>query len=217
MDKHLIKRLIDKENPVIFEIGCADGIDTQEFIDVFGDNLFIHCFEPDPRNLDVFINGGERVYKPEFTGPVVGKNIALNNKAVGDYDGKCDFYQTNTIYSSSLKKPNENLTNNWPSIHLQDVIEIESIKIDTYVSQKNIDLIDFIWADVQGGEDLMIMGGFDTFKNKVRYLYTEYSNSESNSYYEKTLFLKDILELLGDGWEIHTDYGNDILLKNTKI
>lgn len=116
----------------------------------------------------------------------------------------------------SLKKPNENLTINWPSIYLQEVIEIESIKLDTYVNEKNIEIIDFIWADVQGGEDLMIKGGTEAFK-KVRYLYTEYSNSESNSYYEKTPFLRDILDLLGEGWEIHTDYGNDILLKNKNI
>lgn len=216
MNKQLIKTLINKENPIIFEIGCADGIDTQEFIDIFGENLDLHCFEPDPRNLDVFINGGERVCKPQFTGPVSGSNISLNNKAVGEIDGNCNFYQTNTIYSSSLKKPNENLTINWPSIYLQEVIEIESIKLDTYVNEKNIEIIDFIWADVQGGEDLMIKGGTEAFK-KVRYLYTEYSNSESNSYYEKTPFLRDILDLLGEGWEIHTDYGNDILLKNKNI
>jgi len=216
MNKQLIKRLINKKNPVIFEIGCADGIDTQEFIDIFGETLDLHCFEPDPRNIDVFINGGMRVCKPEFTGPVRGSNITLNNKAVGEIDGKCNFYQTNTIYSSSLKKPNENLTINWPFIHLQGVIEIESIKLDTYVNRKNIEIIDFIWADVQGGEDLMIKGGAETFK-KVRYLYTEYSNSESNAYYEKTPFLRDIMDLLGEGWEIHTDYGNDILLKNKNI
>ena len=32
MNKQQIKQLINKENPTIFEIGCADGRDTQEFI-----------------------------------------------------------------------------------------------------------------------------------------------------------------------------------------
>jgi len=101
MNKQLIKRLINKKNPVIFEIGCADGIDTQEFIDIFGETLTLHCFEPDPRNLDVFINGGERVCKPEFTGPVRGSNIVLNNKAVGEIDGKCKNINTCKKYISS--------------------------------------------------------------------------------------------------------------------
>jgi FkbM family methyltransferase len=217
MNKQEIKNLIGKDSPIIFEIGCADGIDTQDFIDTFGPDLEIHCFEPDPRNLDVFLNGGERVCNPGFTGPVKGNSISVNSKAVGDIDGKCNFYQTNTIYSSSLKKPNDNLTRNWPQIELQDIMEIDTIRLDTYVAEKNIGIIDFIWADVQGGEDLMIKGGADTFKNKVRYLYTEYAKDEVNSYYDESPHLKDIINLLGENWIIYRDFGSDVLLKNTNI
>lgn len=215
--KQYLKSLIEEQNPVILEIGSADGIDTQEFIELFGSGLTVHCFEPDPRNLDVFINGGLRECKPYFSGPVSGATVFLNAKAVGEIDGKTNFYQTSTIYSSSLKKPNKNLSINWPSIYLQNTLEIESISLDSYVKEKNIQIIDLIWADVQGGEDLMIKGGVDSFKNKVRYLYTEYAKDENNRYYEETPFLKDILELLGDDWIIHTDFGPDVLLKNTKL
>jgi len=34
MDKTRIKELIGKENPTILEIGCADGRDTQDFINL---------------------------------------------------------------------------------------------------------------------------------------------------------------------------------------
>ena len=217
MNKNEIKNLLAKDNPIIFEIGSADGIDTQEFIDTFGVNLEINCFEPDPRNLEVFLNGGERVCKPEFKGPVTGNFVILNKRAVGDSDGKCNFFQTNTIYSSSLKKPNENLKKNWPQIDLQDVLEIESITLDTYVKDNKIEIIDFIWADVQGGKDLMIKGGRETFEKKVRYLYTEYARGEENSYYDGTPFLSDIIDLLGENWEVCRDFGSDVLLKNKNI
>lgn len=217
MNKQEIKSLLGKDNPVIFEIGSADGIDTQEFIDTFGVNLEIHCFEPDPRNLNVFLNGGERVCKPGFDGPVTGNSVFINKKAVGDVDGKCNFFQTSTIYSSSLKKPNDNLKKTWPDIDLQDILEIDSIRLDTYVENNGIQIIDFIWADVQGGEDLMIKGGRETFEKKVRYLYTEYAKNQENSYYEETPFLKDIMDLLGESWEVYRDFGPDVLLRNKNL
>jgi FkbM family methyltransferase len=217
MLKSEIKNLIKKSNPVIFEIGCADGIDTQEFIEEFGPDITLHCFEPDPRNIGVFLNGGERVCKPHFTGPVLGNNIFLNQKAVGNEDGKIVFYQTTTIYSSSLKEPNENLKKTWPEIDLKDKLEIDCIKLDTYVDENKIEMIDFIWADVQGAEDLMKMGGKETFKNRVKYLYTEYSKDESNSFYRGTPFLNDILSLLGEGWSLERDFGPDVLLRNNNI
>jgi tRNA G46 methylase TrmB len=42
MNKQDIYNLINKKNPTIFEIGCADGKDTIEFINTFGDlNIFV--------------------------------------------------------------------------------------------------------------------------------------------------------------------------------
>lgn len=217
MEKREIKKIINKSQPVIFEIGCADGIDTQEFIEVFGPEVILHCFEPDPRNVDIFLNGGERVCKPHFTGPVSGGNIFLNQKAVGDKDGKVFFYQTTTIYSSSLKEPNENLRRTWPEIDIKDKLEIDAVRLDTYVQEAGIEMIDFIWADVQGAEDLMIKGGKETFKNKVKYLYTEYSRDESSSFYKGSPFLRDILDLLGEGWSLERDFGPDVLLRNNSL
>jgi hypothetical protein len=63
----------------------------------------------------------------------------------------------------------------------------------------------------------MIKGGINTFRNKVRYLYTEYAKNESNSYYEGTPYLSDILSLLGENWVLLADFGSDVLLKNNSI
>ena len=52
MDKRKIKELINKNTPTIFEIGCADGKDTQDFINTFSD-LEIYCFEPEPKNIEI--------------------------------------------------------------------------------------------------------------------------------------------------------------------
>jgi FkbM family methyltransferase len=206
MNKHEIKNLINKHNPTIFEIGCADGKDTIEFINVFGE-LNIYCFEPEPKNLEIVKN------------TITYSNHFLFEGVVSDVDGFIEFNQSRTdnpndlSYSGSIKKPKEHLKE-WPFIIFDNQIMVESITLDSFCDKNNIQLIDFIWADVQGAEDLMIKGGFKTFSNKVRFLYTEYSPKE---YYEMSPNKNKILESLGENWEIITDFGSDILLKNKKL
>ena len=49
-----IRSIIRNENPVIVEIGSHYGEDTLRFLETFR-NPTIHCFEPDPRNLEIFL------------------------------------------------------------------------------------------------------------------------------------------------------------------
>ena len=217
MEKREIKRIVGKNNATIFEIGCADGIDTQEFVNEFGKDLILHCFEPDPRNCKVFLEGGYRPINPSFTLPVEGCKIFFNQLAVGKIDGRIKMYQTSTIYSSSIKKPEGILFETWPSIEIKDELEVECVSLDHYVEKNEIGLIDFIWADIQGAEDYLILGGKKTFFDKVRYFYTEYAKNENSKYYENSPLKEDIKKLLGDDWEIIGDNGSDILLVNKKL
>lgn len=206
MKKLEIKNLINKENPIIFEIGCADGGDTLEFINTFSD-LEIYCFEPEPKNIKLV---KEKINYPKHH---------LFEGAISDVNGKLIFNRSRTdnpndlSYSGSIAKPKEHL-NEWPFIKFDEEIVVESITLDTFCIKNNINLIDFIWADVQGAEELMIIGGLESFKNKVRFLYTEYSNKE---YYEGQANLNKIISLLGNNWEVLNDYGSDVLLKNNNI
>jgi FkbM family methyltransferase len=215
MNKIEIKKLINRDNPVIFEIGCADGIDTFEFLEVFGSNSTFYCFEPDNRNAEVFVNGGFRPLNHSLTQGINFNNVIFENKAIGKENGQLIFNQSSTIYSSSLKNPTDKLSQTWPDISFENQLIVDCVTLDKYVSDKNIDVIDFIWADVQGAEDYMIEGGRETFKNKVRYLYTEYANNVE--YYENSPNKEQIRDLLGDNWVIIQDFGSDVLLKNKKF
>ena len=206
MKKEEIKNLVNKPNPTIFEIGCADGKDTIEFINVFGD-LKIYCFEPEPKNIELVkqtIN-----YSNHFLFEGVISNV--NGKVV--FNRSRTDNPTDLSYSGSIKKPKEHL-NEWPFIKFDQEIEVESITLDSFCEKENIDVIDFIWADVQGAEGDLIIGGKNTLDTKVRYFYTEYSNKE---YYDGQLNLARIKELLGDNWEIIADYGSDVLFKNKNL
>jgi FkbM family methyltransferase len=206
MNKLEIKNLINKENPIIFEIGCADGGDTLEFINTFN-NLEIYCFEPEPKNIKLV---KERINYPKHH---------LFEGVISDVNGQLTFNRSRTdnpddlSYSGSIKKPKEHL-NEWSFIKFDEQITVESITLDKFCEDKNIELIDFIWADVQGAEENLILGGLNTLNAKVRYLYTEYSNKE---YYEGQLKLENLLNLMGDNWELVKDFGSDVLLKNKSL
>jgi len=206
MDKNRIKELVNKKNPTIFEIGCADGQDTLEFIRVFGD-VTIHCFEPEPKNIDI------------VKSTVHYSNHNLFEGVVSDFNGELEFNRSRTdnpsdlSYSGSIKKPKEHL-NEWPFIKFDDTIKVNSTTLDKYCEDNNVDIIDFIWADVQGAEESLIVGGKKMFKDKVRYLYTEYSNKE---YYEGQANLAQLTSIIGDNWEVVQDFGTDVLLKNKNL
>ncbi len=206
MNKSEIKNLVNKENPIIFEIGCADGGDTLEFINTFND-LEIYCFEPEPKNIKLV---KERINHPRHH---------LFEGVISDVNGQLTFNRSRTdnpddlSYSGSIKKPKEHL-NEWSFIKFDEQITVESITLDKFCEDKNIELIDFIWADVQGAEENLILGGLNTLNKKVRYFYTEYSNKE---YYEGQLKLDSLLNLLGDNWELIRDFGSDVLLKNKSL
>jgi len=206
MQKQSIRQLINSASPVIFEIGAANGEDTLEFINTFNDlNFKMYCFEPDLRNIDAF---KKRINDPR---------VKLFEMAVGDKDGRAIFNQSADIYnlSSSLKKPNMvNMKATWPLMEFDKTYEVDVITIDTFLQQQNIPLVDFIWADVQGAEDLMINGAKNSLIDKIRFLFTEYSDVE---YYENEPNLNEIKRLMGDTWDIIQIFRADVLLKNRNL
>lgn len=221
MNKQYFKDLINKkENIVLMEIGSAEGTDSLEFVETFSDTQFeLFCFEPDKRNIK------------EFKKRLNFYNVHLFEGAVGNVDGEVDWYtstkskttQEELIYSSSLRAPSGDLYDIWPQFKDAFVKgKINSIKLDTFVESNNIDHIDFVWLDCQGAEDLVIEGGRNTFDNKVKYLYTEYSNREI---YQGEKNLEQILALLPSYEIVHVfpnmgggdTSGGDVMLRNKNV
>jgi len=51
--KEIIKELVSKENPIIFDLGCNDASELDTFLSLFK-NPEIYCFEIDPRAIQKF-------------------------------------------------------------------------------------------------------------------------------------------------------------------
>ena len=199
----------------IVEIGSHFGTDTIELRRILPKSDII-CFEPDPRNINII--------KKNWAGNPIAY---LYEFAVSDFNGKtkfhlssgdCSFWTNDELWSknewsasSSLKKPVKHITVH-PWINFNEEIEVECIKLDDFIPLQN-KVIDFIWMDVQGAEDLVLKGAKNTL-SKTRFLYTEYDNEEL---YENQLNLEGILNILGPDWKVLSIFDNDVLLENITI
>ncbi len=179
------------------ELGAHCGTDT-EWMSALPD-VFIHAFEPDPRN--------QQSPKP---------NVSVRRAAISDRDGRAPFILSKEAWgqewthSSSIKLPKNHLSR-YP-VTFGETIEVDTITLDTCCHQQRISVIDFIWADIQGAEGEMIRGGKQTLA-RTRYLYTEYSDGEL---YEGQITLRDILDLLPE-FRVLELWPDEVLLENRSL
>jgi len=219
MNKNLIKELIKRNDPVFLEIGAGDGTDSREFIKLFNETNFEYfLFEPDQRNISTIIN------------TIHDGRVVLYEGIVGDRTGIVDFYQSTKspstgeelIFSSSMREPTEVLYRTWPQfVGGFAKTTVKSTKLDDFVESMGIERADFVWLDCQGCEDMVIYGGRNTFDNKVKYLYTEYSDRKI---YKDEPTLNNIMSMLPNYKIIETypapksnGLDGDVLLRNMKV
>lgn len=206
ISKKEIKFLLKKENPLILEIGSHNGSDSKEFLEEFS-KIKLFCFEPDPRTIK------------EFKEKIKDKRCKLQKLALSNKKGEIEFYLSENIDdskkgsdSSSLKKPKEHLEK-FPWIKFDKKIKVKTNTLDNWTRKNKIKKIDFIWADVQGAEKELILGGKETLNKKTKYFYTEFYNKEL---YEGQIGLKEILKMLPN-FKVIKIYGNNVLLKNKNL
>lgn len=199
-----IRELIRSESPLILDIGCNDGEHTQMFLDLFP-YARVYAFEPEPIAIDLF---RRRVLDTQ--------RATLITKVVGNVDGDVEFHQSDGRptpgwpgltwhYSGSTRRPKNHLRR-YPWCRFDRKITVRSVRLDSLTFDRTID---FIWADVQGAEADLILGGLETLK-QTRFLYTEFSNEEL---YEGQPTLKQITTCLPD-FDVVEVFDDDVLLKN---
>ena len=205
--KQTIKKLLQKNNPVVLEIGTSTGEDTLAFLREFT-NIKLYCFEPDPRCLEI------------HKSKVNDSRCQLNTIAISDVDGEAEFYQSSGSYegfteysewlqSSSLKTPKNHLeAHSW--CKFENKVIVPTRRLDAWFEENPLDEIDLIWADVQGAEENLIKGGLKTLSH-TKYFYTEYEDDEL---YEGQITLDQIKNLLPNFKAIGY-FGNNVLFKNT--
>ena len=202
-----IQQMLEKEHPILFDVGANCGQTTIEFIQHMP-NADIYCFEPDPRAI--------RKFKILVNSP----KVELIEVAVGAENGNILFHQSSGAehidpqgwdHSGSIRKPKSHLEI-WPWVRFEKDILVPMIRLDDWTDQRAIGPIDFIWADVQGAERNLIEGAKETLQH-TKYFYTEYNDVEM---YVGSIDLNKIMNMLPN-FELVENFGNDVLLRNKEI
>ena len=193
------------------EVGCHNGCDTRDFR-AMHPNARIVCFEPDPRNLKILddfkIRDIAEVYPYALSNENGTSEFHMSSGDCRPFGVPDILKHYDWSASSSLKKPTGHLRT-LPWITFPTKTNVQTIRLDDFEPLKD-SRIDFIWADVQGAEDLVFSGATETLK-RTHYVYTEYSNEEL---YTGQITRDEIISLFGPSWRLIHDFGGDILLEN---
>jgi len=153
-------RLIDKRSiHTIIECGSRDGLDTIALEEFFNPDV-IYSFECNPESIPVCLGNIEGHEK-----------ILFSNMAVTNIDGRVKFYPTDM-----RKSPDKNIGASSLFRHtrglVQKEIEVEAVRLDTFMQLQNINHIDLLCMDLQGAEPLAVEGLGERIKD-VAYIITE--------------------------------------------
>ena len=194
------------------EIGMHFGEDTKKFREMHP-SAYIVGFEPDPRNIKI-------IQDTEIDKLCECHPVALSNKnesrefymssGKATHDTDRQHLDNDWSSSSSLKRPTGHLNvHRW--VTFPSTAIVKCVRLDDVDSIKD-KIVDFIWVDVQGAEDIVFSGATDVLK-RTRYVYTEYATD----LYEGQLNREQLIQLFGSDWIVVYDFGGDILLKNITI
>lgn len=207
LDLLKLRKLLNKDNPLILEVGANVGSSTLEFLQVFPEAR-VYCFEPEPRAIALF-----KQY-------VQSNNVTLVETAIGQHNGNITFHQSDGVaelkdwhMSGSIRAP-KTVTDIWPSLRFEKQIEVPIMRLDDWAALSGVEAVDFIWADVQGAEGDLIAGATNVLGN-TKYFYTEYGTSE---WYEGQAPLGEICNSLFDlGHVMLQKFGIDALFVNKNL
>ena len=217
----MFKQRLQKDDPVIVEIGSHYGEDTMRFLETFKD-LKIYCFEPDPRNIMIFKKH------------VNNKKIELFEYALSDREGTMDFYLShdNKIDSVpekydwiSLEDYSKKRLSNSGSSSLKkgysknfQKIQVRTRRFDNWTVENYNGPIDLVWMDVQGAERDVLNGMGSTIGN-IKFIWMEYGEKfyQDAMDRQESITLMDSLGFIEVPHCSDTTPQGDILFKNKNL
>lgn len=198
---------------VLVEIGSHFGEDTLKFKQIHPFARIV-AFEPDPRNIKIIreskIDRLCEFYPIALSDKNEQRPFFMSSGSVGQNHTDPQHRENDWSSSSSLKKPTGHLdAHKW--ITFPNTAMVDCRRLDDIPGLKDT-IVDFMWVDVQGAEDIVFSGGKETLA-RTRYVYTEYGTD----LYEGQMNRDHLIGFFGPNWSVVHDYGGDILLKNISM
>lgn len=214
-----------KPGDVAFDIGTFYGFYSALFSKIVGDKGEVHAFEIDLKNFNItkktiLLNRSE--------------NVTLNFIAVAESDGLMEFISPESVanaYNFDSLKGNRG-TGHLSYVKTNESISVKTLSLDSYVSEKKLDHIDFIKIDIEGYELPALRGMKNLIKKyqpliivefgSVSALRTGYSLKEMYDFFimnDYKLYNADsklLVPIKRDELEKEPTYFNAFCMPNTK-
>jgi len=156
------KQLLKGKANTIFDLGANYGSVTIEYKKIFPD-ASVYAFEPFP---DIFKSLKETMS--------VMKGVYVFDKAVADKTGTRTFYVNENADTNSLFKSQETGMSSDQMARNKSSIEVKTISLDEFCEEKNIQFIDILKMDIQGGELDALKGAAKLLREKkIGLIYAE--------------------------------------------
>ncbi|MFA6554503.1 MAG: FkbM family methyltransferase [Candidatus Paceibacterota bacterium] len=175
------KLLRDTNTKIIFDVGANVGQTTQKYRKLFPKSK-IFGFEP---FKDVF-----KIYSNNTDGD---KMTLRNNIALSNHTGTASFYSNECHYTNSLL-PFDDKYSGKENLKSKSQIQIITNTLDNFCDKNNLNHINILKIDVQGGEMLVLEGAKEMLSKKAIDLI--YSEVEFVAIYKNQPLFKDIEKFL---------------------
>ena len=141
----------DIKSPIIVDLGAHQGFFCCRGAYLKRDAIF-YCIEPDPINYSILATNAKATFS---------KNIKCFNLAIGDQTSQVKF---NVGPTSTTGSTENNVVSNQES---ERSIMVEQLSFTDFLSQNDLEFIDYLKCDIEGGE-------YITFKSKELLLKVKY-------------------------------------------
>ncbi len=187
INKMYIKKYLP-DNPVIVDAGANNGSDSIEMARLYR-KVKIYAFEPLPSVFEQ-LERNIRKYKN-----INAFRLALSNK-----NGEQDLHVSSGASngSSSLLKPETHLVDH-PDVLFREKIRVQTVTLDEWAQQNDINAVDFLWFDLQGYE-MEVLKASTVILPTVKVVHMEVSTK--NTYDGVTLYPEAKLWMENNGFYV---------------
>jgi len=188
---------------IIVEAGSRDCLDAIKLRQYYKGST-VYAFECNPESIEVCKKN------------IKGTDIILIKKAVSNKNGKAKFYATDMDLSTDKNIGASSLLfHRNQKTYIQKQIEVDTIRLDTWMNEIGIEEIDLLCMDLQSAEPLALEGLGEKI-HTIRYIISEVATV---SYYHGDILKLEFLKLMeGYGFIPLIAVGaENILFKNTLI
>jgi FkbM family methyltransferase len=157
-------KLTGAAEPVIFDIGAADGGVAELYRQLFP-HAEIHCFEPFPKAF-------EALQRRLGTAP----RTHCVGRAVADREGTSLLHANVSSATNSLLATDDRSTAFWGDglFNTEGQVEVKTTSLDAYCAQAGVNHVDILKIDVQGAEWGVLQGARELLSSqRVALVYTE--------------------------------------------